>query len=210
MVEPRRARDVDAAMDRVDPGRAGIGHDDAGGAEDRQAADDAEPAVERSLGDLLRRRESRSRPRRRPPRRRARRLRRSPPRIIRRGAGLMAGSPGGSGSPGRVTVPTPGAGAKRDARMPARRARTSRDHQRAMGHVGIVARVLDDPGRARNPEPCSRQASAKDGRSPRGQGHLDRIRKFAGQKRRIGRLAPPRRRRCRWSSPGGAGDRVWS
>ena len=31
----------------MDPGRARIGHDDAGGAEDRQAADDAEPAVER-------------------------------------------------------------------------------------------------------------------------------------------------------------------
>ena len=29
-------------MDRVDPGRARIGHDDAGRAEDRQAADDAE------------------------------------------------------------------------------------------------------------------------------------------------------------------------
>ena len=39
------ARDVDAAMDRVDPGRAGIGDHDAGGAEDREAADDAEPAV---------------------------------------------------------------------------------------------------------------------------------------------------------------------
>ena len=42
--EAGRARHVDAAMDRVDPGRAGIRHDDAGGAEDRQAADDAEPA----------------------------------------------------------------------------------------------------------------------------------------------------------------------
>ena len=31
----------------MDPGRTGIGHDDAGGAEDRQAADDAETAVER-------------------------------------------------------------------------------------------------------------------------------------------------------------------
>ena len=48
-----RARDVDAAMDRMDPGRAGIGHDDAGRAEDRQAADDAEPAVGGALGDLL-------------------------------------------------------------------------------------------------------------------------------------------------------------
>ena len=29
-------------------------------------------------------------------------------RIILRGTGLIAGSPGGTGSPGRVTVPTPG------------------------------------------------------------------------------------------------------
>ena len=41
------ARDFDAGMDRMNPSRARIGHDDAGGAEDRQAADDAEPAVER-------------------------------------------------------------------------------------------------------------------------------------------------------------------
>ena len=40
-------------MDRVDPGRAGIRHDDAGGAEDRQAADDAETTVQRPLGDLF-------------------------------------------------------------------------------------------------------------------------------------------------------------
>ena len=48
-----RARDVDAAHDRVDPGRARIGHDDAGRAEDRQAADDAEAPVGGALGDLL-------------------------------------------------------------------------------------------------------------------------------------------------------------
>ena len=45
------ARDIDAAMDRMDPGRAGIRHDDPGGAEDRQAADNAEPAVERLGGE---------------------------------------------------------------------------------------------------------------------------------------------------------------
>ena len=47
MGEAGGARDIDAGMDRMNPGRARIGHDDAGGAEDRQAADDAEPAVER-------------------------------------------------------------------------------------------------------------------------------------------------------------------
>ena len=52
-VEAGGARDVDAAMDRMDPGRAGIGHDDAGGAEDRQSADDAEPPVEGLCGQRL-------------------------------------------------------------------------------------------------------------------------------------------------------------
>ena len=52
-VEARGAGDVDAAMDRVDPGRAGIGHDDAGGAEDRQSADDAEPPVQGLGGERL-------------------------------------------------------------------------------------------------------------------------------------------------------------
>ena len=45
MGQARRARHVDAAVDRMDPRRAGIGDDDAGRAEDREAADDAEPAV---------------------------------------------------------------------------------------------------------------------------------------------------------------------
>ena len=53
MGEAGGARDIDAAVDRMDPGRAGIGDYDAGGAEDRQAADDAEPAVERLGGERL-------------------------------------------------------------------------------------------------------------------------------------------------------------
>ena len=53
MRKARGAGDVDAAMDRMDPGRAGIGHDDAGGAEDRQSADDAEPPVEGLGGQRL-------------------------------------------------------------------------------------------------------------------------------------------------------------
>ena len=47
------ARDIDAAVDRVDPGRARIGDDDSGRAEDRQAAEDAKPSVGGALGDLL-------------------------------------------------------------------------------------------------------------------------------------------------------------
>src|SRR5579875_2064169 len=42
--------------------------------------------------------------------------------IIRRGTGLMAGSPGGTGSPGRVTTPTPGP--RRNSTRPSGRNRT--------------------------------------------------------------------------------------
>ena len=49
MGEACGAGDIDAAMDRVDPGRAGIGNDDPCRAEDREPADDAEAAVQ-SLG----------------------------------------------------------------------------------------------------------------------------------------------------------------
>jgi hypothetical protein len=45
VVDLGRPGDIDAAMDRVDPGGARVGHDDAGRAEDRQAPDDAEPSV---------------------------------------------------------------------------------------------------------------------------------------------------------------------
>ena len=43
--------DVDAAVDRVDPRRAGEGDDDAGGAEHRKAALDAEAAIQGLLGE---------------------------------------------------------------------------------------------------------------------------------------------------------------
>src|SRR6185437_7984115 len=53
MREPRRARDVDSAPDRLDPGRAGIRNDDSRGAEDREATNDTEPAVHRLGGQRL-------------------------------------------------------------------------------------------------------------------------------------------------------------
>ena len=53
VAEARRARDIDAAMDRMDPGRAGKRDDDARGAEDGQAAEDAEARVHRLLRDGL-------------------------------------------------------------------------------------------------------------------------------------------------------------
>ncbi len=49
VVQADGAGDVYAAMDAVDPGGAGKRNDDAGGAEDRQAADDAEARVQRAL-----------------------------------------------------------------------------------------------------------------------------------------------------------------
>ena len=66
-------------------------------------------------------------------------------RIIARGAGLIAGSPGASGRPGRVTVPTPSPARKR---MPLSRRGPGQlgDDQRAMRHVGIVPGILDDAG----------------------------------------------------------------
>ena len=48
-----RAGDVDAAPDAVDPGGAGVRHHDAGGAQDGQPAEDAEPRVPGALRDLL-------------------------------------------------------------------------------------------------------------------------------------------------------------
>ena len=53
MREPGGARDIDAALDRVDPGAAGIGDDDAGRPKHRQPAEDAEPRIHRFLGEAV-------------------------------------------------------------------------------------------------------------------------------------------------------------
>ena len=163
-VEAGGARHVDAAMDRVDPGRAGIGHDDAGGAEDRQSADDAEPPVERLCGKRLAARDGdldldiARVPMRRADLGDARRA------SSVRGTGLIAGSPGGTGRPGRVTVPTPSPARKVTPLPGAPRPHRGED-QRAMGHVGIVAGVLDHAGR-RRAVASAVVASAKAGRLP--------------------------------------------
>src|SRR5258708_22517050 len=47
------ARHIDAALDRMNPGRARIRHHDAGGAQDRQAAHNAEAGIERPGGEPL-------------------------------------------------------------------------------------------------------------------------------------------------------------
>ena len=139
------ARDIHATVDRVDPGRARIGNDDAGRAQDRQAADDAEPPVRGALGDPLaaghRDFDNRRRRRRRVLAATSSRL----ARIIARGAGLIAGSPGCNGRPGRVYRANPFAGLESKARA-SRREAHSRYDQRPMRDVRIVACVLDDAG----------------------------------------------------------------
>ena len=143
MGEAGGARHIDAAVDRGDPGGAGERLDDAGGAEDRQAALDAEPRVPGLVGqrlaagngdlDLDIARASCA-------------LARSSTtaRIICRGTGLIAGSPGFTGSLARVTVPTL-ARLETDAGPRAGQPDASDDH-RPMRDVGIIAGILDDPG----------------------------------------------------------------
>src|ERR1700752_3852232 len=53
MADARGAGDIDAAMNGLDPGGAGIRHDNAGRAEDGQAAHNAKPGIERALGDFF-------------------------------------------------------------------------------------------------------------------------------------------------------------
>ena len=46
-------RHVDPAMDRMDPGRTGIRHDDAGGPQNRQTTNNPQPAIEGFFGELF-------------------------------------------------------------------------------------------------------------------------------------------------------------
>ena len=114
----------------------------------------------------------------------------------------MAGSPGGIGRPGRVTMPTPFAGAEDDAA--ARHAPAhGREDQGAVGHVGIVAGVLDHAGgRAVRTHAGDRQREDWDARRGAASPRPDR-----GTRRSAAPHRPPWRpqwRRCRWSSRGGA------
>ena len=201
MNKPGGARHIDAAMDRMDPGRAGIRNDDAGGAEDRQAADDAEPSVERLGGECFAARYgdfdlgiggaavsggdfsdsvAHHAPRHRIDRRLARRNRKSRPCY---GADAFAG-------------------AKRHAvARPAEPHR--RDDERAVRHVGIVAGVLDHACARRIPSPvCHRQRKAWPLAAR--QCHLDRIGKFAGDERGKRRL-----RRGGGAGAGGPSPAQW-
>ena len=107
-------------------------------------------------------------------------------RSIWRGTGLMAGSPGGMGRPGRVTVPTPSP-ARKLTPLPARGAADRGEDQCPVGDVGIVAGILHHAGRRR--AVAQRRGGQRESRMlPARQGHLDRIGKLPGQQRLIGRL----------------------
>ena len=172
-------------MDRMDPGRAGIGHDDAGGAEDRQSADDAEPPVE-GLG--------------------GQRLAAGNGDLDLDVAGIAVGG-GNLGNGFAQHLARHGvdgglarrngkarprhrahafAGTEADAAS-ARGAADRGEDQRPVGDVGIVAGILHHAGRRR--AVAQRRGGQREGRMlPARQGHLDRIGKLAGQQRLIGRL----------------------
>ena len=151
---PRRIESIQAEHEygTTTPGRA----------EDRQPAEDAQPRVPGAAGPAPRR----ARPR---PRRRRRRCRRAAAataatcsRMIRRGTGLIAGSPTASGRPGLVTVPTPGP-ARKTTPLPGSPRRTVGRDQRAVGDVRVVAGVLDDAGGRRRRRPAPRGPARRPG-----------------------------------------------
>ena len=144
------AGDVDAAVDRMDPRGAGIGHDDPGGAEHRQPADDAEPRVHRLEGEAFaagdRDRHGDIGPH---PSRRSRAVglgeigERLPDHGARRRVDRRLADGERQAGPGHGADPL--AGAKPHAR-PRLRPGHLGDDQRAMGHIGVVPGILDDAG----------------------------------------------------------------
>ena len=103
--------------------------------------------------------------------------------IIWRGTGLMAGSPGGMGSPPLVTMPTPGPALKR---MPSPPSRTVATTMQPWVTSGSSPASLMMPARAQ-PSPRSSSASGKLGVSPFGQ----------RDRHGIGEHARPQCRKCR-------------
>ena len=190
-----RARDVHAAHDRVNPGRARIGHDDAGRAQDRQASDDAETPVGGALGDFFaagdrdfdngvdagamplrdfREIGSDHRARRRVDRGLARLERQSGP---RHRADAFAGLEAQSGAWAREAH--------------------GRHDERAMGDVRIVARVLDDAGAGKiGPKLMGREREfgpqALRQRDRNGVGKGARQKRFEGRARRAARAGAGR------------------
>ena len=125
-----------------------------------------------------------------------------------RGTGLIAGSPTGDGAgPLRHARPTPSPALEHHAAARGRQHRTT--DQRPVGHVGIVAGILDDAGLV-CPSPPRDLRQIEDGRSPFGQ---DDLSPCQGKRRPKAASAPRgsrRWRRRRWSSPGAALLRVFA
>ena len=117
-------------------------------------------------------------------------------RIICRGTGLIAASPGGICRPGRVTVPTPSPAWKVTPAPGAFHAHRGA-HQAAMRHVGVVAGVLDD----RRPWPHRRPSS------PLGQREAGRAAARQADGHRVGEAQPGQRAEGGLDRRRGAGTR---
>ena len=136
--------DVDAAMDRVDPGGAGIGHHDARRAEHREPADDAEARVPGAQRQRLAAGDGEGDTHVARPAMRgddighggADHLARH--RVDGRLAGRQRQAGLGDGADARAG-PKDDAGARRSRR-------DAREDERAVRHVRVVARILDDAG----------------------------------------------------------------
>ena len=184
MGKPGRAGDIYPAMNRVDPCGAGIGHDNPRRAQNREAADDAEPGIERSLGDFFAAWNRDFDGRVSGKTIKARHL-------ADRGFDHTAGSRIDRWFSRRERQARAGnrayslSGAKRDARS-GWAVGHPRDHQRAMRHIGIVARVLND---SRACKPLAKLFQGQRKRRPRAarQGDGDGIGKLAANERLIGR-----------------------
>ncbi len=184
MGEPGRAGDIDPAMNRIDPCGAGKRHDNPCRAQDREAANDAEPGIERSLGDFFaawnRDFDGRISGKTIDARHLADHGFDHPAgrRIDRRFSRGQRQARAGNGAYSL-------SGAKHHARS-GRAVRHARDHQRAMRHVGIVARVLDD---SRACKPLAELFQGQRKRRPRAarQGDRDGTGKLAANERLIGR-----------------------
>ena len=182
--DPRCAGDVDPAMDRMNPGGARERHHDAGGSEDRQAADDAKTSVERFLREFL-----------------AVGNRDLDHDIAVRSVGDDALAHGLADHGARDRIDggfarryrearlgdraDTGPGAERDAGAGGASRYLGLD-QGAMRDIRIIARVLDNAGsrgRIRTVEGRDR----KRGSSPVGQDDLDHRRALAGDKQLVGR-----------------------
>ena len=114
------------------------------------------------------------------------RPRRSPAAIIWRGTGLIAGSPGGIGRPGRVTMPTPGP-ASNVTPAPGAPRRTVALTSAPWVTSGSSPASLTMPAVAKPSPSLPRQARRRHA-APPGSADLDRIGKLARHQRRAGRL----------------------